>query len=79
MEQTSGHAEVRDPEELAEAINRLPAEQYRKLRSMLRSDYNLRLPFRRAIPCPADPVAAEAAAVEAEADPRGPVAVGMWP
>ena len=35
LENTSGSAEYRDSEELAEAINRLPAEQYRKLRFML--------------------------------------------
>jgi hypothetical protein len=38
-------------------------------RSTPRNDYDLGAPFRRAIPCPADPAAAEAAA-----DPRGAVA-----
>jgi hypothetical protein len=58
LEDTSRPAEARDPDELAEAINRLPAEDYRKLRSMLQNDYGLSVPFRRAICCAAD--AAEA-------------------
>jgi hypothetical protein len=64
LEETSGPAEARDPDELAEAISRLPAEVYRTLRAMLWNDYNLDAPFRRAIPCPADPAA----------DLHGPVA-----
>jgi hypothetical protein len=67
LEDTSGDAQTRDPDELAEAINRLPAEQYQKLRSMLRHDYHLDLPFRRTIPCPAEPADIEAV------DPCGPV------
>ena len=46
LEETSGPAEARDPDELAEAISRLPAEVYRKLRAMLWNDYNLDAPFR---------------------------------
>ncbi len=73
LDQTSGSAEYRDSEELAAAINGLPAEQYGKLRFMLRNEYNLRLPFRRTIPCPADPCPADPVAVDAAADPCGPV------
>lgn len=61
LQETSGDAKARDPSELAEAINRLPAAEYRELRDMLRDDYNLRVPFRRLIPCPEDPAAVEAA------------------
>ncbi len=73
LEETSGPAEARDPDELAEVINRLPPEQYLKLRSMLRNDYDLRVPFRRAIPCPTIPRPAAPAAVETVAEPCGPV------
>jgi hypothetical protein len=68
LDETSRPAEARDPDELAEAINRLPAEEYRKLRSMLRNDYNLCVPFRRAISCAAemDAIKAEMDAIEAE-------------
>ena len=68
LQKTSGPAEARNPDELAEAISRLPGEEYHKLRYILRNDYLLHVPFRRAIPRPADPVA-----VEAAADPCGPV------
>jgi hypothetical protein len=53
LEETSRPAEARDPDELAQAINRLPAEDYRRLRSMLRTDYDLSVPFRRTISCAA--------------------------
>lgn len=43
--------EYRDAEELAEAINRLPAEEYRRLRLMLRNEYDYCMPFRRTIAC----------------------------
>jgi hypothetical protein len=62
LEDTGRPAEARDPDELAEAINRLPVEDYRKLLSMLRTDYSLSVPYRRAISCAVDAVGAEAAA-----------------
>jgi hypothetical protein len=66
LEETGQPAEARDPDEPAEAINRLPAEDHRMLRSMLRNDFNLRVPFRRAISCAAGSNATEAGAVGAE-------------
>jgi hypothetical protein len=44
LEVTSRHVDLRDPEELAEVINRLPIQDYRKLRSMLRNEYGRRVP-----------------------------------
>jgi hypothetical protein len=69
LQKTSGPAAARDPHELAEAINRLSAEEYRKLRFLLWDDYDLGVPFRRAIPGPADSVT-----VDAAAEPCGPIA-----
>jgi hypothetical protein len=83
LEITSRHVDARDPDELAEVINRLPIEEYRKLRSMLRSEYGRRVPYRRAAPSPEDAAAAMAAfaaaaeaaeAAEAAADPSGQLA-----
>jgi hypothetical protein len=44
---------------------------YRKLRSMLRNDYNLRVLFRRAISCAAEMDAMDAAGAEALANQPG--------
>ncbi len=82
---TSRHVDARDSEELAAVINRLPFDEYRKLRSILRSKYHARLPYRRAVPSAEDAAGAVAAAdaalealeklaAEAEADPSGQVA-----
>ena len=46
---TSWETEARDPEELAEAINALPGEEYRKLWERCRYE-PMRLPFRRTTP-----------------------------
>ncbi len=46
---TSWETEARDPEELAEAINALPGEEYRKLWERCRHE-PMRLPFRRTTP-----------------------------
>jgi transcriptional regulator with XRE-family HTH domain len=76
---TGRHVDARDPEELAEVINRLSIEEYRKLRSVLRNEYGRRVPYRRAVPSPEDVATAaaaveagiEAVAAEAAADPSG--------
>ena len=61
------------------------ADEYRKLRSILRNEYRARLPYRRAVPSAEDAAGAAAvaeaavealedAAAETEAEPSGPVA-----
>jgi hypothetical protein len=58
------------------------AEEYRKLRSILRNEYRARVPHRCAVPSPEDAGGVSAAALEAledaaaetEAEPSGPVA-----
>ncbi len=56
--ETGKDAEYRDPEELVEVLDRLPAEVYRRLWHILRNEYDLRIPFRRTIARPADVEAA---------------------
>jgi hypothetical protein len=79
--ETAEDAEDRDPEEPVEVGNRLPAEAYRRLRDILRNEYELRMSLRGTIARPADVEAAgpetgsatngsfERATVEAAAEP----------
>ena len=66
--ETSWETEAREPEELAEAINALPGEEYPKLREHCRCASGIELPFRRTTPWRVRPTESG----DETSDPPGP-------